>query len=178
MPSRFFYPTNTGSLAGIRRSSSFADPMMNTERSFAAATAAKPARSRARPMILIVEDSEDGREMMEILLGTKGYDVISAENGLQAVEVALTKFPDLILLDLQLPDLDGLAVTRNLRLHPNLKEVPIVVISGHDPRKYRQPALEAGCTDYLLKPIDFELFDEILNTRVPLTWEETLKCES
>ena len=119
-------------------------------------------------MILIAEDSEDSLEMMQVLLGSKGYDVLSAENGLEAVEVALTNFPDLILLDLQLPQLDGLAVTRNLRRHPKLKEVPIVVISGHDPLKYRQPALEAGCTDYLLKPIDFEVFDDILNTRVPL----------
>src|SRR5437870_10660820 len=132
MPSRFFYPTNTGSLGETRRSASFADPIINSQRSFAAAAATKRARSRAKPMILIAEDSQDGREMMQVLLGSKGYDVLSAENGLEAVEVALTSFPDLILLDLQLPQLDGLAVTRNLRRHPRFKEVPIVVISGHD----------------------------------------------
>ena len=123
-------------------------------------------------MILIAEDSPDSREMMQVLLGSKGYDVISAECGLEAVEVALTKFPDLILLDLQLPDLDGLAVTRNLRLRPNFKEVPIVVVSGHDPCKYRQLALDAGCTDYLLKPIEFDQLDEILKTCVPLAYYE------
>jgi two-component system cell cycle response regulator DivK len=126
------------------------------------------ARSRAKPTILIAEDSTDGREMMQMLLGLKGYDVISAANGLEAVEAAFTNFPDLILLDLELPRLDGLAVTRNLRRHPKFREIPIVVISGHDPAKHRQPALDAGCTDYLLKPIDFERLDEILNTSAPL----------
>jgi len=118
--------------------------------------------------ILVAEDNCDSREMMKVLLRSKGYGVIEASDGLQAVEVALTKLPDLILLDLQLPLLDGLNVTRNLRQHPKLKGIPIVVISGYDQNQHRQSSLDAGCNDYLLKPIDFERFEEMLSTFAPL----------
>jgi two-component system, cell cycle response regulator DivK len=140
----------------------------STQRHFGAAAAPKRAQARAKPTILVAEDSADGREMMQMLLSLKGYDVILAENGPKALEVALTRFPDLILVDLQLPQLDGIGVTRNLRRHPRFKKIPIIVVSGHDPAKHRQSALDAGCNDYLLKPIDFEHLDEILKTSVPL----------
>ena len=120
-----------------------------------------------KPTILVAEDNSDGRDMLQVLLALKGYNVLLAADGLEAVEVALAQFPDLILLDLELPQLDGLAVTKNLRRHPKFKEVPIVVLSGHDPRKYRQSALDAGCSDYLFKPIDFERLEEILIHNVP-----------
>ena len=119
------------------------------------------------PMILIVEDDGESREMMKMLLGSAGYDVIEAADGLQAVEVALTKLPDLILLDLQLPLIDGLRVTRNLRQHPKLRSVPIVVISGHD--QHRQSSFAAGCNDFLLKPFDLSRLEETLNAFVPLS---------
>jgi len=118
--------------------------------------------------ILVAEDNCDSREMMKVLLRSKGYGVIEAADGLQAVEVALAKLPDLILLDLQLPLLDGLRVTRNLRQHPKLKAAPIVVISGYDQDSHRQSSFDAGCNEYLLKPIDFERLEKILNTFVPL----------
>lgn len=127
------------------------------------ATAARRAESRARATILIAEDSGDSREMMATLLGLKGYDVIGAENGVEAVDIALKIVPDLILLDLELPHLDGLAVTKNLRRHPRFENVPIVIVSGHDPLMFRPLALEAGCTEYLLKPIDFDLLDKVLS---------------
>lgn len=133
-----------------------------------AAAQAVRARTRTKPKILIAEDSIDGREMMSMLLGLKGYDVLLADNGLEAVEVALAMSPDLILIDLELPKLDGIGVTRNLRCHPRLKATPIIIVSGHDPVKHRQTALDAGCTDYLLKPIDFDRLDEILTKEVPL----------
>ncbi len=121
-----------------------------------------------KPIILVAEDSEDGREMLEMMLRLKGYDVVVAADGLQAVELALTKVPDLILLDLELPQLNGLAVTKNLRRHPKLKAVPIIVISGHDPQQCSQLALDSGCNDYLCKPIDFEELEKILVASVPL----------
>jgi DNA-binding response OmpR family regulator len=132
-----------------------------------AAASAVCARTR-QPKILIAEDSADGREMLTILLALKGYDVVSAENGIEAVEVALANRPDLILIDLELPKLNGIDVTRNLRRHANLKDIPIIIVTGHDPVRHRQTALEAGCTDYLLKPIDFDRLDTILISRVPL----------
>ena len=118
--------------------------------------------------ILIAEDSNDGREMMRMLLGLKGYTVFSADNGVRAVEVALARRPDLILLDLELPRLDGLGVVRILRSHREFRDTPIIIVSGHDPDAFRQPAIDAGCSEYLPKPIDFERLDTILQSTVPL----------
>ena len=123
---------------------------------------------RIKPTILIAEDSADSREMMQILLGLRGYSVIIAADGCEAVEIALATKPDLILLDLELPRLDGLSVARDLRRHSRFRNIPIVILSGHDPMEHKQPAIDAGCTDYLLKPIDFEKLDAILNAQVPL----------
>ncbi|HEX3229031.1 MAG TPA: response regulator [Pyrinomonadaceae bacterium] len=126
-----------------------------------------PAFPCLKRTILVAEDSSDSREMLQVLLEMKGYAVVSAADGHRAVEVALQKVPDLILIDLQLPGLDGLSATKELRLHPELRAVPIIVISGHDPSKYRTEALRAGCDDYLLKPIDFDRLDQILHERIP-----------
>ena len=133
----------------------------------AALAAVKP--KRVSPTILIAEDSRDGREMLQVLLGLKGYSVIAADDGCKAVESALANSPDLILLDLELPGLDGLSVARHLRSYSNFRNVPIIILSGHDPRAHKQAAMEVGCTDYLLKPLDFEKLDEILQSEVPLT---------
>ncbi|MGZ5434996.1 MAG: response regulator [Pyrinomonadaceae bacterium] len=131
-------------------------------------SATATARAPVKQTILIAEDSNDGREMMRMLLGLKGYKVLSAENGVRAVEVALTNRPDLILLDLELPRLDGIGVVRILRSHREFRDTPIFIVSGHDPAGYRQPAIDAGCNDYLPKPIDFERLDSILQSTVPL----------
>ena len=119
-----------------------------------------------RPTILIAEDSADAREMMQLLLETRGYRVVTADDGMHAVAAALSIHPDLVLLDFELPKLDGLSVTRNLRLQPKFKNVPIIILSGHDPSRFRQAALEAGCDDYLLKPIDFDRLHELLDRMI------------
>lgn len=120
-----------------------------------------------RPTILIAEDSADSREMMQVLLRARGYQTMAADNGIHALEMAVKKKPDAILLDLQLPIMDGLDVTRNLRLHPSLKKMPIIMLSGHDPHRYRQEAIDAGCNDYLLKPINFDALQTVLDRLVP-----------
>src|ERR1043166_4735882 len=117
---------------------------------------AQLVKSFRKPTILVAEDSVDSREMMCTLLTMKGYEVFAAGDGVAAVEVALRTFPDLIFVDLQLPKLDGLGVARNLRLYPKLKKTPIIILSGYDPAKYRQAAIDVGCNDYLVKPIDFD----------------------
>lgn len=132
------------------------------------ATPIARARAGVRPKILIAEDNKDARDMMETLLSLKGYEVLSAENGVGALEVALTSCPDMILLDLELPGLDGLEVVRILRSHPEFRNTPIIIVSGHDPAGYRERAINAGCSDYLRKPIDFERLNTILNSTVPL----------
>jgi CheY-like chemotaxis protein len=108
------------------------------------------------PLVLIVEDHEDTREMLRILLNMIGCRVIEAEDGEHAMSVAEKGHPDLILLDVKIPLLDGLTVTRLIRSHPVLNEVPIVLITGMDTPQLHREALSAGCNDCLIKPLDFE----------------------
>ena len=131
---------------------------------------ARSVKSFRKPTILVAEDNLDSREMMCTLLTMKGYEVFAAGDGVVAVEVALRTVPDLIFVDLQLPKIDGLGVAREVRLDPKLKKTPIIILSGHDPSKYRQAAIDAGCTDYLLKPIDFDRLEELLNAIAPLRY--------
>jgi CheY-like chemotaxis protein len=111
---------------------------------------------RAKKLLLVVEDFEDSRFMMLRLLEIAGYRVLEASDGEQAVELAVQKRPSLILMDLSLPKLDGLAATRKIRQHKRLGKVPIVAVSAHDANESRREALEAGCDEYVTKPIDFD----------------------
>lgn len=120
-------------------------------------------QGRPAKTVLIVEDSDDGLFMLRTLLQLKGYRVTEARDGLDAIEIAINDRPDLILTDLQLPRLDGISVTRHLRHHPRTHDVPIVIVSGYPPAKHRAVAIAAGCDEYLFKPFDFDLLDEILN---------------
>ena len=116
----------------------------------------------AGPTVLVVEDFEDNRFMMRRLLEMSGYRVVEAVNGEQAVEVAATERPDLILMDLSLPKLDGLAATRRIRQSGGLAEVPIVAVSAHDTSDFHADALAAGCNEYVTKPIDFDQLESLL----------------
>ncbi len=142
--------------------------MSQNLQSMSSSVGAAVARSRTKPTILVAEDSLDGREMLDTLLRLKGYDVIAAENGVEAIEAALNNLPDLILLDFELPRLNGVAVAQNIHRHVRLRHVPIIMLSGHDPSSHRQAAIDAGCAEYLMKPIDFSLLDALLKQNVPL----------
>ena len=111
---------------------------------------------------MVVEDFEDNRFMMKRLLEMSGYRVLEAINGHEAVEMAKRERPDLILMDLSLPLLDGLSATRRIRQQPELKELPIVAVSAHDTSDFHADALAAGCNDYVTKPIDFEQLESLL----------------
>jgi CheY-like chemotaxis protein len=112
--------------------------------------------------ILVVEDFEDNRFMMRRLLEMSGYRVVEAVNGEQAVEAAERERPDLILMDLSLPKLDGLAATRRIRQQDGAARVPIVAVSAHDTTDFHADALAAGCNEYVTKPIDFAQLEELL----------------
>lgn len=112
--------------------------------------------------ILVVEDFEDNRFMMRRLLEMTGYDVIEAVNGEEAVRLAEDERPNVILMDLSLPMLDGLAATRRIRQHPELQQVPIIAVSAHDTLDFHADALAAGCNDYVTKPVDFDQLEEVL----------------
>ena len=114
------------------------------------------------PTVLVAEDDADVRLMMKMLLELKGYRVVEARDGQETLDVARERRPDLILMDLQLPRLNGFAVARFLRQTDGLRGVPIIVVSGHDPAKHRNLALAAGCNAYVQKPIDFDTLDALI----------------
>jgi two-component system cell cycle response regulator DivK len=115
-----------------------------------------------KELLLVVEDFEDSRFMMLRLLEMAGYRVLEASDGEQAVELAVQKRPALILMDLSLPKLDGLAATRKIRQHKGVGKVPIVAVSAHDAAESRNEALEAGCNEYVSKPIDLDHLNALL----------------
>ena len=122
---------------------------------------------RDNQLILVVEDFEDSRFMMRRLLEMAGYSVVEASDGEQAVELAVQERPALILMDLSLPKLDGLAATKKDPPTQGVRGVPIVAVSAHDSPESRTEALEAGCDEYVTKPIDFDQLDELLKRFLP-----------
>jgi len=112
--------------------------------------------------ILLVEDTEDNRFMMRRLLEMAGYRVVEATNGEEAVKVARTACPGLILMDLSLPVIDGLAATRLIRQLPDCRSTPIIAVSAHDTSDFQSDAMEAGCNGYVTKPIDFNELEELI----------------
>ena len=112
--------------------------------------------------ILLVEDTEDNRFMMRRLLEMSGYQVVEATNGEEAVRLAQSELPDVILMDLSLPVIDGLAATRAIRKLDGLGKVPIVAVSAHDTSDFQSDALAAGCNSYITKPIDFSQLEVLI----------------
>lgn len=120
-----------------------------------------------RTKVLLVEDTEDNRFMMRRLLEMSSYEVVEAVNGKEAVDLAKEAEPDIILMDLSLPVIDGLGATRRIRQLPNMNRVPIIAVSAHDTSDFHNEALAAGCDAYITKPIDFaeleKLVDKLVN---------------
>lgn len=112
--------------------------------------------------VLLVEDTEDNRFMMRRLLEMSGYRVVEAMNGEEAVRLARTEVPQLILMDLSLPVIDGLAATRLIRKFPELEKTPIIAVSAHDTSDFQSEAIQAGCNRYITKPIDFNELEELI----------------
>jgi CheY-like chemotaxis protein len=117
--------------------------------------------------VLLVEDFEDSRFMMRRLLEMSGYRVLEAGSGREAVELAKRNCPDLILMDLSLPGLDGLTATRLIRELENMCDVPIIAVSAHDRAEFYSLALAAGCNEYVSKPVDFDTLENVLSRLCP-----------
>ena len=118
---------------------------------------------KAEPLtVLLVEDTEDNRFMMRRLLEMSGYRVVEAMNGEEAVKLARTESPRLILMDLSLPVIDGLAATRLIRKLPAFEAIPIIAVSAHDTSDFQSEAIDAGCNSYVTKPIDFNELEELI----------------
>ena len=102
--------------------------------------------------ILVVEDQEDNRQILRDLLGASGYRMIEAEDGQKAVASAAEHKPDLILMDIQLPLLDGYEATRRIKADPALRAIPIIVVTSYALSGDEAKARAAGCDDYIAKP--------------------------
>jgi CheY-like chemotaxis protein len=114
--------------------------------------------------VLVAEDHADIRLMMKFMLKTKGHVVLEASNGREAVEMAGSSYPDLILMDLSMPVLDGFEATRQIKALEATRHIPVVAVSAHcnEPDGCRK-AIEAGCSDCVSKPVEWSLIDLILS---------------
>jgi CheY-like chemotaxis protein len=113
----------------------------------------------AKTRILIVEDNEDNQDLMRFLLERAGYEVTAVENGLAGIEAARREIPDIILMDLSLPELDGWSAAREIKADPVLAKIPLIAVTAHILAGDRRKALEAGFDTYISKPINIHMFD-------------------
>ncbi|HEU5240188.1 MAG TPA: response regulator [Pyrinomonadaceae bacterium] len=111
-------------------------------------------RQPSLPKILLVEDFDDTRLMMKMWLEKRGYSVIEAENGEEAVNLAQSEVPDLIIMDVMMPGMNGLDATQRIRQYQALRRTPIVAVSAYGADEYRSLALEAGCNEYVSTPFE------------------------
>jgi CheY-like chemotaxis protein len=119
--------------------------------------------------ILLVEDHEEVWEMLSRRLRRQGFDVSIAVDGRQAIETCANEHPDLVLLDMNLPETDGWTVARQLKADPRCAEIPIIALTAYAAAEDRAKALQAGCDDYHPKPIDFSrLVSQIEAALTPL----------
>ena len=126
------------------------------------ASPAQPTRT-----ILVVDDFDDTRLLLRTWLERRGFRVIEAENGIEAVDSAKRESPDLIIMDMEMPQLDGLSATRRIRQQEKMSEVPIVAVSAYGADQFRELALEAGCDEYVSTPFEPVALEKIIRSLMP-----------
>jgi len=117
--------------------------------------------------ILVIEDNEQNIYLMDFLLKKHGFEVIQAMDGETGIARALEDRPDMILLDIQLPEMNGYEVAQALRSHENLKELPIIAVTSYAMPGDREKALDSGCTGYIEKPINPATFIQDIQNYLP-----------
>jgi two-component system cell cycle response regulator DivK len=113
--------------------------------------------------IMVVEDYDDTRLLLKYGLEQLGYSVLEASNGQEAVDIADREHPDLILMDLDLPILDGIAATQHIRQQPDLEHVPIVAVTAYPMSYTHVKAFAKGCNEYMPKPIDMAELEQLVS---------------
>ncbi|MEW6002107.1 MAG: response regulator [Nitrospirota bacterium] len=121
--------------------------------------------------ILVVDDNQDSRELVVKILRNKGYEIVEAADGEEALEKAVKELPHLILMDISIPKLDGFEVTRRLKSLEEFKDTPIVALTAHAMKGDREKALEAGCEGYISKPIDIHKLPDQVKSFLRGKWE-------
>lgn len=121
------------------------------------------------PKILVVEDNEENRDSLSRRLERRGFAVVVAPDGLAGIERAKTEQPDLVLMDMNMPELDGWEATRQIKATPGLELTPVIALTAHAMTGDRERAIAAGCADYHAKPIEFhkllEQIEQLLQQR-------------
>lgn len=118
-------------------------------------------------IVLVVDDVVDNLVLLSLDLQQAGYRVMTSSNGEDAIRAASLTKPDLIVMDIGMPELDGLAATRKIREHPTLKDVPIIALTAFATDGFRRAAYDAGFNGYLTKPINFERLHELIKSLLP-----------
>jgi len=118
----------------------------------------------SKPRVLIVEDNVDNFELVRFLLERAGYQVLSAANGLEGVDEAKRELPDLILMDLSMPEMDGWMATTQLKSDDETRRIPVLALTAHTLPGDRKRAIDAGCDGYISKPIKVASFDKLVAT--------------
>src|SRR5690349_8695346 len=114
--------------------------------------------------ILLVEDTDDSRELYRLWLETLGHEVVEATNGKEAIKFAIKKNPDLVLMDLSMPEVDGFQATAALRALTPFHQIPIIAITAYPPNYWRNKAEDAGCDAYIQKPFSKEVLSDTIDT--------------
>lgn len=122
-----------------------------------------PALALAAPTILIIEDSSDTRELLSVVLYRRGYKVVQAESGREGLLKAIGTNPDLIIMDLALPEMDGIEAARCIHARPELSGIPIFVVSGYLSPDIEAEIRAAGCVEMFGKPFDFDCLLETIS---------------
>ena len=125
------------------------------------------ARGAIPLTVLVVEDFEDTRYLMRMELERRGFRVLEATNGEEGVAAAARERPDIVLMDIGMPVMDGIEATRRIRAQEESRDLLIVALTAHHETEYRASALAAGCDAYLTKPIDFDWLIDLLGRLLP-----------
>ncbi len=125
------------------------------------------SESQSMPTILVADSDDDNRYLLRSLLELKGFHVFLATDGQEAIDTAVRKHPDLVLIQLKLPVVSGFTAIRRMRRCAALREVPIIAVSFNNPTANRNVALAAGCNAHIEDPIEFDLLDELIDRLLP-----------
>lgn len=117
--------------------------------------------------ILVADDFDDTRLLLKTWLEKKGFNIVEAENGNQAVSLAQQVRPDLIIMDMEMPELDGLAATRKIRSIRELDDIPVLAVSAYGAQQFRAEALAAGCSEYVSTPFEPDNLEQVINSFLP-----------
>ena len=119
------------------------------------------------PTILVADSDEDTRYLLRSLLEMKGFQVLEANDGQEAIDTSVTRRPDLLLIQLKLPVVSGFTAIRRIRKYEELRAVPIIAISFNNPSTNRKLALAAGCNAHIENPIEFDLLEDLVDQLLP-----------